>query len=97
MLQARDLTKRYGAFLALDRVHFAVERGEILGYLGPNGSGKTTTIRCLLGLVRPTAGRLTVLGTPVPGDLASAIGRIGTVVESSAFFPTMSVVTTALT
>ena len=76
--------------VAVDGLDLVVPEGCVFGFLGPNGSGKTTTIRCLLGLVRPTAGRLAVLGTPVPGDLASVIGRVGTVVESSAFFPTMS-------
>jgi ABC-2 type transport system ATP-binding protein len=76
--------------LAVDGLDLHVPEGCVFGFLGPNGSGKTTTIRCLLGLVRPSAGRLAVLGRPVPEDLASVVGRIGTVVESSAFFPTMS-------
>jgi ABC-type multidrug transport system ATPase subunit len=51
MLQAHGLTKRYGAFLALDHVDFEVRRGEILGYLGPNGSGKSTTVNTVVGVV----------------------------------------------
>ena len=58
MLEARGLTKRYGAFLALDRVDFQVRRGEILGYLGPNGSGKSTTVNTVVGLLEPSAGSL---------------------------------------
>lgn len=59
---AENLTRRFGDFTAVDHVSFSVEQGEIVGYLGPNGSGKTTTIRMLLGLYEPTEGRSTVLG-----------------------------------
>jgi ABC-2 type transport system ATP-binding protein len=59
---AQDLTRRFGDFTAVDHVNFTVDAGEIVGYLGPNGSGKTTTIRMLLGLLEPTEGRATVLG-----------------------------------
>ena len=57
-----NLTRRFGNFTAVDHVNFRVEAGEIVGYLGPNGSGKTTTIRMLLGLYEPSEGRATVLG-----------------------------------
>jgi ABC-2 type transport system ATP-binding protein len=57
-----NLTRRFGDFLAVDHISFSVNAGEIVGYLGPNGSGKTTTIRMLLGLLKPTEGRATVLG-----------------------------------
>jgi ABC-2 type transport system ATP-binding protein len=60
-----DLTKRFGAFTAVDGVSFEVARGEVVGYLGPNGSGKTTTIRMLLGLLLPTSGSAVVLGHDV--------------------------------
>ncbi len=59
---AENLTRRFGEFTAVDHVSFTVEPGEIVGYLGPNGSGKTTTIRLLLGLLEPTEGRASVLG-----------------------------------
>jgi len=62
----------------------------VFGFLGPNGSGKTTTIRCLLGLVRPTAGRLRMLGADVPAALPTVIDRVGAIVETPALFPTMS-------
>jgi ABC-2 type transport system ATP-binding protein len=62
----------------------------VFGFLGPNGSGKTTTIRCLLGLVRPTAGRMHVLGEPVPDRLPSVIRRVGAIVETPTFLPTMT-------
>ena len=60
------------------------------GFLGPNGSGKTTTIRMLLGLARPTAGTMALFGTPVPDHLDEVIGRVGAVVESPKFSPTFS-------
>jgi ABC-2 type transport system ATP-binding protein len=62
VIQATELTKHFGEFTAVDHISFAVYRGEIVGYLGPNGSGKTTTIRMLLGLLLPSAGSAEVLG-----------------------------------
>ena len=62
MLHARDLTKRYGGLLALDRVNFHVAPGEIVGYLGPNGSGKSTTVNLVVGLLQPSAGKISLNG-----------------------------------
>jgi len=62
VIVAENLTRRFGDFVAVDHVSFTVEAGEIVGYLGPNGSGKTTTIRLLLGLLEPSEGRASVLG-----------------------------------
>ena len=62
---AEGLTKQFGSFVAVDHIDFRVERGTIFGFLGPNGSGKTTTIRMLLGLLRPTSGRGWVLGQDI--------------------------------
>ncbi|MBI2202050.1 MAG: ATP-binding cassette domain-containing protein, partial [Armatimonadetes bacterium] len=64
-VQATDLTKRFGDFLAVDAVSFRVKPGEIFGFLGPNGSGKTTTIRMLCGIVPPSSGSGRVLGWDV--------------------------------
>jgi ABC-2 type transport system ATP-binding protein len=61
-LEVHGLTKKFGTFTAVDHVSFTVERGEVLGYLGPNGSGKTTTIRMLCGLLTPTEGTASILG-----------------------------------
>jgi ABC-2 type transport system ATP-binding protein len=68
VIEARELTRRFGDFTAVDRVSFTVEQGEVVGYLGPNGSGKTTTIRMLLGLLRPTSGTAIVLGHDIARD-----------------------------
>jgi ABC-2 type transport system ATP-binding protein len=62
VIQTEELTKCFGDFTAVDRVSFTVEEGEVVGYLGPNGSGKTTTIRMLIGLLLPSAGKARVLG-----------------------------------
>jgi ABC-2 type transport system ATP-binding protein len=76
-VEAVDLSLRFGAFTAVDRVSFSVRRGEIFGFLGPNGSGKTTTIRMLCGLLAPTSGRATVAGHALGKDLQAIKSRIG--------------------
>ncbi len=73
----RDLTRRFGAFLAVDRVSFDVEDGEIFGFLGSNGAGKSTTIRMLCGLLKPSSGSATVGGIDVGRDPESVKRRIG--------------------
>lgn len=75
---------------AVRGLDLVVEPGGVFGFLGPNGSGKTTTIRLLLGLVRPDAGSLTVLGRSVPHELPLVIGRVGSLVETPLFFPNFS-------
>jgi ABC-2 type transport system ATP-binding protein len=77
VIQAHELTKRFGNFTAVDRLSFEVEAGEILGYLGPNGSGKTTTIRLLLGLLLPTDGSSAVFGYDSVREAAAIRSRIG--------------------
>ena len=72
---------------ALDGLDLQVEPGGVHGFLGPNGSGKTTMLRCLLGLARADSGSMTVLGEPVPSSLPAVIGDIGVLLESPAFFP----------
>jgi ABC-2 type transport system ATP-binding protein len=76
--------------VAVDGLDLEVPSGGVFGFLGPNGSGKTTTMRCLLGLVRPSRGRVRVLGAPVPHALPSVVRRVGSVIETPALFPTMS-------
>ncbi|MFI0422800.1 ATP-binding cassette domain-containing protein [Spongiactinospora sp. 9N601] len=87
----RGLTKRFrGGQVAVDSLDLAVPRGSVFGFLGPNGSGKTTTIRMLLGLVTPSGGDCELLGVPMPGGLAEALPRVGAVVEGPAFYPYLS-------
>lgn len=76
-LEVESLTKRYGSALGVEDVTFAIERGEIFGYLGPNGSGKTTTIRCIMGLLRATNGQIRVLDRPVVAGRGTEHARIG--------------------
>jgi len=76
-LEVKSLTKRYGAARGVEDLSFSIEKGEIFGYLGPNGSGKTTTIRCLMGLLRPTSGQCFLLGEQVMPGRATQHTRIG--------------------
>jgi ABC-type multidrug transport system ATPase subunit len=82
VILTRQLTKRYGHVLAVDRVDLDVHEGDRYGFLGPNGSGKTTVVRMLLGLVYPTGGSIEVLGKPVPGRVAEVLPQIGALVEA---------------
>ena len=76
-IEVRNLTRRFGAFTAVDNVTFDVRRGEIFGFLGSNGAGKSTTIRMLCGLLRPTSGSATVGGIDVGADPEGVKRRIG--------------------
>jgi ABC-2 type transport system ATP-binding protein len=82
--------RRGGQVWALDGLELSVRAGGVFGFLGPNGSGKTTTIRCLLGLARPTSGQCRVLGLDSPGRLPDVIGRIGALVEAPGLNPGVS-------
>jgi ABC-2 type transport system ATP-binding protein len=85
------LSKRFrGGQLAVDRVDLAVPSGSVYGFLGPNGSGKTTTIRMLLGLAYPTSGSAEVLGVRVPDETVRVLSRVGSLVEGPAFYPYLS-------
>jgi ABC-2 type transport system ATP-binding protein len=76
--------------VAVEGLDLAVPSGGVFGFLGPNGSGKTTTIRCLMGLVRPSAGSARLLGVDTQKELASVIRRVGSIVEAPALFPGFS-------
>jgi ABC-type multidrug transport system ATPase subunit len=89
-LASKGLTKRYGRQLAVDGIDLAVPVGSIYGFLGPNGSGKTTTIRLLLGLIQPTDGVYEVLGLPMPQGQQQALPMVGSLVEGPAFYPHLS-------
>lgn len=89
-LSTTGLTKRFGRQLVVDDVALAVPTGAVYGFIGPNGSGKTTTIRMLLGLVRPEAGSCRVLGGAIPSESADVLPRVGALVEGPAFHPYLS-------
>jgi ABC-2 type transport system ATP-binding protein len=90
-LATSGLTKQYrGGQLAVNEIDLAVPTGSVYGFLGPNGSGKTTTIRMLLGLIRPTAGSHEVLGMPMPQRQSEALPLVGSLVEGPAFYPHLS-------
>jgi len=80
-------TRRGRRVVAVQGLDLEVPAGGVHGFLGPNGSGKTTSIRMLLGLVRADAGTMTVFGEPVPARLPAVVGRVGAIVESPKFFP----------
>ena len=82
--------RRGGRVRAVDGLELAVGAGGVFGFLGPNGSGKTTTIRCLLGLARPTAGHCRVFGVESPGGLPGVIDRVGALVETPGINPGLS-------
>jgi ABC-2 type transport system ATP-binding protein len=84
-VETAGLTKRFGGRTAVDRVSLLVPGGTAFGYLGPNGAGKTTLIRMLLGLTRPDAGSMRLLGRPVPEQRATALLRVGAMAEEPRF------------
>lgn len=89
-LTTRRLTKTFGSQTAVDALSLSVPRGSVFGFLGPNGSGKTTTIRMLLGLAEPTAGSVELLGHSLPQQLQHALPKVGALVEGPAFYPFLS-------
>ncbi len=91
VIRAEGLTRRFGDFLAVDHVSFEISPGEIVGYLGPNGSGKTTTIRMLLGLLRPTEGRATVLGFDAFRESEAVRSRSGYMSQKFALYDDLTV------
>ena len=91
MIEAHDLTRKYGDFIAVGGVSFAVPEGEIVGILGPNGAGKTTTIRMITGFLPPTSGRVTLGGKDLFGDSVAVRRDIGYLPESVALYPELRV------
>jgi ABC-2 type transport system ATP-binding protein len=98
VLEISGLQKTYrsrkGVRRALDGFDMVVEAGQVHGFLGPNGSGKTTTLRTLLGLIRPNGGEMVLLGQSVPEHLPSVAGQVGAIVESPQFFGNFTADTT---
>ena len=95
VIEAEGLRKEFfrvrrGRSVAVDGLDLSVAEGGVFGFLGPNGSGKTTTIRCLLGLMAPTSGVCRLLGANSQSQLSMVIRRVGSIVESPALFPGFS-------
>lgn len=90
VLTTHGLSKTYGTRQAVRSLDLEVRRGEVFGFLGPNGAGKTTTIRMALGLVRPTAGRVEILGSEVQANRARVLPRVGALVETPALYGYLS-------
>ncbi|MEU3187187.1 ABC transporter ATP-binding protein [Streptomyces sp. NPDC006923] len=91
VIETHGLTKRYrGGQLAVDRLDLSVPAGSVFGFLGPNGSGKTTTIRMLMGLMEPTAGTATLLGRPVPRAARGVLPQVGALIEGPALYGFLS-------
>ncbi|CAG6397823.1 ATP-binding cassette domain-containing protein [Actinacidiphila cocklensis] len=88
VIRTEGLTKRYGPQTGVFGLDLRVRRGEVFGFLGPNGSGKTTTMRMLVGLIRPTSGTATVLGHPA--GTRSGLSGVGALIESPALYPHLS-------
>ena len=89
-IQTRELAKQFGTQRAVDSINLSVPKGSVFGFLGPNGSGKTTTIRMLLGLSEATSGQIQLLGHEMPRDKRAALAKVGALVEGPAFYPYMS-------
>ena len=89
-IQTSQLTKRFGDQAAVDGVNLSVPKGSVFGFLGPNGSGKTTTIRMLLGLAEASGGKIEILGQEVPKRIENVLPKVGALVEGPAFYPFMS-------
>ncbi|MBV9690918.1 MAG: ATP-binding cassette domain-containing protein, partial [Ktedonobacteraceae bacterium] len=90
VISTSRLTKVFRNLVAVNDVHLQVVRGDVFGFLGPNGSGKTTTIRMLLGLIRPTAGRAVLFGMDNAHQLPAILQRTGAIVETPVFYPYLS-------
>lgn len=90
ILRATDLTKRRGKRTVVDQLTLEIQRGEVFGFLGPNGAGKTTTISMLLGLLKPDAGQIEILGHRLTDGDLKGLTQVGAIVESPAFYPYLS-------
>src|SRR5579884_3257618 len=86
IISTSRLTKAFGKLVAVNDLQLQVMRGDVFGFLGRNGSGKTTTIRMLLGLIRPTAGHIQIFGMDVATQRSSILPRIGAIIETPVFY-----------
>ncbi len=90
MIEIEDLTRTYGSFTAVDRMRLTIPDGKIFGLLGPNGAGKSTTVKCIAGLLRPTAGRVRVNGVDVTAEPLAVKAMLGYVPESPVLFRSLT-------
>ena len=90
VLQTQGLSKQFGTFKAVQDLNLEVQEGDLYGFLGGNGSGKTTTMRMILRLIRPTSGRVTIFGKDVQADFIEIMQQVGALVELPAYYPYLS-------
>jgi ABC-2 type transport system ATP-binding protein len=90
MIEAQNLSKQFGSFLAVRDVTFAIPRGQVVAFLGPNGAGKTTTMRLLTGFIAPTRGTARIAGLDVQEDRLAAAERLGYLPENGPLYPDMT-------
>src|SRR5262245_26384702 len=90
MIEARNLRKQFGHFLAVRDVSFEVPRGQVVAFLGPNGAGKTTTMRLLTGFLAPTSGTARIAGIDVQADRIAAAEHLGYLPENGPLYPDMT-------
>lgn len=90
VLELNNLTKKFGDFTAVNNLSLKVEQGEVMGFLGPNGAGKSTTVGMVLGLITPSAGSVSIMGTPVASSQHTVADNVGAIIENPAFYPYLS-------
>ncbi len=90
VIHTQELTKTFGSLVAVNNLELEVVRGDVFGFLGPNGSGKTTTIRMLLGLIRPTSGSISIFGMDNSSHMQEILPRLGAIIETPVFYPYLS-------
>lgn len=90
VLELNNLTKKFGDFTAVNDLSLKVGQGEVMGFLGPNGAGKSTTVGMVLGLIAPTDGVVSIMGTPLTGNQQIVPENVGAIIENPAFYPYMS-------
>src|SRR5690349_24704998 len=86
-IETRSLSRRFGDILAVDKLDLHVPQGSIYGFLGPNGSGKTTTIRMLIGLIRANEGKVHIFNLPLEKQRLAALEKMGALVELPSLYP----------
>lgn len=90
VLELNNLTKKFGDFTAVKDLTLKVGQGEVMGFLGPNGAGKSTTVGMVLGLIAPSSGSVTIMGTPLAGNQYVVSNNVGAIIENPAFYPYLS-------